>query len=129
MKKLTIVMSLLAVAALSGCSHQPRLTWNDYQDRLYDHYGQTITDEEYLAALLEAVEDSKKTGITLAPGLYAEIGTFYARAGKLEDAIPYYEMEAKNFGDSPETEGSLVKVISGSLGKHDPNKLVIEEIK
>ena len=35
----------------------------------------------------------------------------------------------QNFGDSPETEGSLVKVISGSLGKHDPNKLVIEEIK
>ena len=96
MKKLTIVMSLLAVAALSGCSHQPRLTWNDYQDHLYDHYGQTITDEEYLAALLEAVEDSKKTGIMLAPGLYAEIGTFYARAGKLEDAIPYYGKLFKN---------------------------------
>lgn len=31
----------------------------------------------------------------LAPGLYAEIGTFYARAGKLEDAIPYYEMEPR----------------------------------
>lgn len=88
MKKLTIVMSLLAVAALSGCSHQPRLTWNDYQDHLYDHYGQTITDEEYLAALLEAVEDSKKTGIMLAPGLYAEIGTFYAAPASSRTPFP-----------------------------------------
>ena len=115
MKKLTIVMSLLAVAALSGCSHQPRLTWNDYQDRLYDHYGQTITDDEYLAALLEAVEDSKKTGITLAPGLYAEIGTFYARAGKLEDAIPYYEMEAKTWPESKPFMDDLVTGIKRHL--------------
>ncbi len=35
----------------------------------------------------------------------------------------------QNFGDTPETEGSLVKVISGSLGKHNPNELVIEEVK
>ena len=109
------VMSLLAVAALSGCSHQPRLTWNDYQDHLYDHYGQTITDEEYLAALLEAVEDSKKTGIMLAPGLYAEIGTFYARAGKLEDAIPYYEMEAKTWPESKPFMDDLVTGIKRHL--------------
>lgn len=84
MKKLTIVMSLLAVAALSGCSHQPRLTWNDYQDRLYDHYGQTITDEEY-------------------------------RAGKLEDAIPYYEMEAKTWPESKPFMDDLVTGIKRHL--------------
>ena len=35
----------------------------------------------------------------------------------------------QNFGDSPETEGSLVKVISGSIAKHKASSLMIEEIK
>lgn len=104
-------MSLLAVAALSGCSnHQPRLTWNDYQDHLYDHYGQAITDEEYIAFLLEAVEQSKSSGVTLAPGLYAEIGTFYARAGKFEEAVPYYELEAQTW---PESKAFMDDLIGG----------------
>lgn len=111
MKHLTLVMSLLAVAAHSGCSnHQPRLTWNDYQDHLYDHYGQAITDEEYIAFLLEAVEQSKSSGVTLAPGLYAEIGTFYARAGKFEEAVPYYELEAQTW---PESKAFMDDLIGG----------------
>lgn len=33
-----------------------------------------------------------------------------------------------NFGDTPETEGSVVKVISGSLAGHKADTLVVEEI-
>ena len=33
------------------------------------------------------------------------------------------------FGDTPETEGSLVKVVKGSIAKHKADKLVVEEIK
>ena len=35
----------------------------------------------------------------------------------------------QNFGDTPETEGSIVKVVKGTLGKHSVSQLKIQEIK
>ena len=35
----------------------------------------------------------------------------------------------QNFGDTPETEGSIVRVVEGTLGKHAISELKIQEIK
>ena len=35
----------------------------------------------------------------------------------------------QNFGDTPETEGSIVRVVKGSLGKYKISELQIKEVK
>ena len=35
----------------------------------------------------------------------------------------------QNFGDTPETEGSIVRVVKGSLGQYKISELQIKEVK
>ena len=56
------------------------------------------------------MDEAEKRNVRLAPGLYAEIGTFYARAGKFEEALTYYELERKTW---PESQGFMTALIDG----------------
>lgn len=122
MKYKFVILSALTALALSGCATKERIVWNNYQDNLYDFYSQKITDEEYIATLLEAEQTSQEQSIPLAPGLYAEIGTFYARAGKLGEAIPYYKLEAQTWPESKPFMDKLVAGIEAHLARQKENQ-------
>lgn len=111
MKKTLLLAVMASSFALTGCvAPQTQWAWNRYNDHLFDYYGQSITGDEYLAFLLATVDEAKKRNVRVAPGLYAEIGTFYARAGKFEEALPYYELERKTW---PESQGFMTALIDG----------------
>ena len=122
MKYKFLILSVLASLALTGCATKERIIWNNYQDNLYDFYSQKLTDEEYIATLLEAVQTSQEQGIPLAPGLFAEIGTFYARAGKFADAISYYKLEAQTWPESKPFMDKLVAGIEAHLARKKENQ-------
>ena len=111
MKKTSLMfIAVLGVGLLSGCAPNTRWAWNNYQDHLYDYYGQKINGEEYIARVLAAVDEAKQRNVRVAPGLYAEIGTFYARAGDFDKALSYYELERQTW---PESEGFMTSLIDG----------------
>jgi len=111
MKKTLLFAVMASSFALTGCvAPKTQWAWNGYNDHLFDYYGQSITGDEYLVFLLAAVDEAEKRNVRLAPGLYAEIGTFYARAGKFEEALTYYELERKTW---PESQGFMTALIDG----------------
>lgn len=110
MKKRLFLVIASSSLLLTGCGSNTKWAWNNYQDHLFDYYGQSINDEEYLNFLLATIDESKSRNVRVAPGLYAEIGTRYARAGKYNEAITYYELERKTW---PESQSFMTALIDG----------------
>ena len=101
-------MALVSTVLLSGCVNHP-YAWNGYGDHLYDLYNHEETDDKYLQALLGAEQQSLQTHRKMAPGLYAEIGTAYLRAGDSAKATSYYQKEADTWPDAKPFMTSLIE--------------------
>jgi hypothetical protein len=74
---------------------------------MFTYAEQKITNEQMLEALLKTVELSQTNGRKVAPGIYAEIGTFYLRAGNKAEAVKYYDLEAAEW---PESKDFMTKL-------------------
>lgn len=103
-------LAVLTVTLLTGCSSTPttHYAWNDYPEIQRDRLEQKINDEAYLERLLGAVEEAQSRGVKVAPGIYADIGTFYARANQFSQAQKYYELEAQTWPESAPLMHALI---------------------
>jgi len=101
-----VLIGLLAVM-FSGCATD-LYQWGGYENQLYRKYKDPTQAEAVRLELEEHIRQVEQTRQKVAPGLYAELGTFYLEAGDTQSAIQYYEFERDAW---PESEGLMNAMI------------------
>lgn len=105
-----VVLLFTALILLSGCASQQGLyDWGQYQETLFVVYHDPALKEEALNNYLQFVETGGTPQHPLAPGLYAEAGTFMLEQGKTEEAIRFYKMEYEAWPESQPMLGAMIE--------------------
>lgn len=97
------IIGLLSISLLfAGCAKQKTLYyWGDYQSNLYDYYKVDKTSiEEQISSLQSIIEKAKSFGMSVPPGLHAQLGLLYAQTGQKTDALKQFETEKQLFPES-----------------------------
>ncbi|MDR9468598.1 DUF4810 domain-containing protein [Marinospirillum sp.] len=105
-KKLIFIVFLAVIG--TGCASNNRLyDWGQYEQTLFVFYHDPAQKEQalkdYLAFVQEHAGDPR-----LAPGLYAEAGTFLLEQGDVEGAVGFYRMEYDRWPESQPMLGALI---------------------
>ena len=109
MKTTIPILAVFIMMCLGGCATQNRPTyvWNNYSSSLYalkkDPGAQNLNKHKQV--LLSIMEDSKKEGRRVPPGVCCEYGYLLLTEGKGEEATKYFELEEQTYPES----GTLVK--------------------
>lgn len=103
------IPTLTALALLTGCAAPGLYQWGGYDQSLYAGY-KDVTKMEALRIKLEAhVGEMEKSNARVAPGLYAELGTLYLKAGANQKAIDFYTKERNAWPESRVLMTSLIQ--------------------
>jgi len=106
-----IVMRVLLISALAlvltACATD-LYQWGRYENQLYQQYKDPTQAEAARLGLEEHIRQVEQTKQKVAPGLYAELGTYYLEAGDSQSAIQYYEFERDAW---PESQGLMNSMI------------------
>jgi hypothetical protein len=103
------IPTLTALALLTGCAAPGLYQWSGYDQSLYAGY-KDVTKMEALRIKLEAhVGEMEKSNARVAPGLYAELGTLYLKAGATQKAIDFYTKERNAWPESRVLMTSLIQ--------------------
>ena len=103
------IPTLTALALLTGCAAPGLYQWGGYDQSLYAGY-KDVTKMEALRIKLEAhVAEMEKSNARVAPGLYAELGTLYLKAGATQKAIDFYTKERNAWPESRVLMTSLIQ--------------------
>lgn len=106
----TMLPLFTALILLSGCaSNQGLYEWGQYQETLFVVYHDPALKEEALKNYLEFVETGGTPQHPIAPGLFAEAGTFMLEQGEVDKAIKYYKMEHEMWPESQPMLGMLIE--------------------
>jgi hypothetical protein len=91
----------LAALACAACQAPTALYhWNGYDDALYRHYRQPQDREAYVASLRATIDGAREKGQRVPPGIYAEYGYALYEEGRAQEAIPWFELEARDWPES-----------------------------
>jgi len=96
---------------MTGCATPRRYDWNQYDQRLYKYYKNPEAATEFVSVMEAHVHSLEATGKKPAPGLYAELGTFYLKKGDAKTAVQYYNKEMLTW---PESKGLMVALIANA---------------
>ncbi|MBK1872019.1 DUF4810 domain-containing protein [Marinobacter sp. 1-3A] len=109
MNKPFIPMVLAAVLA-TGCAtgNKQLYDWGQYEQTLFVVYHEPEYKEQALSDYLAFVQTHNGQG-TLAPGLYAEAGTFLLEQGDVGGAVDFYKMEYEQWPESRPMLGILIE--------------------
>lgn len=103
------IPTLTALALLTGCAAPGLYQWGGYDQSLYAGY-KDVTKMEALRIKLEAhVGEMEKSNAKVAPGLYAELGTLYLKAGATQKSIDFYTKERNAWPESRVLMTSLIQ--------------------
>jgi hypothetical protein len=103
------IPTLTALALLTGCAAPGLYQWGGYDQSLYAGY-KDVTKMDALRIKLEAhVGEMEKSNAKVAPGLYAELGTLYLKAGSTQKAIDFYTKERNAWPESRVLMTSLIQ--------------------
>lgn len=103
-----MVMSVLVV---SGCVSPSHFQWGDYEQNLYDYYHEPGIKEKVIQNHLKMVAAQVEAGKKIAPGMYAEAGTFYLEKGDKASAVKYYKLEKQAWPDSAKLMDQLISTL------------------
>ena len=117
--------SLLTVAAaaviMSGCAEKPKplYSFGTYSESYYA-YKKDMSDESALA-LQKAIEEAiAKAGDSssgrVPPGMYANLGYLYLKAGKSKEAIASFEKEKRTYPESAHFMDRIIKKVETAEG-------------
>lgn len=111
-------LAVIAVALfLTACAAPKTLyDWGDYEQTLFIHYHEPALKEESLRNYITFVENAGTPEYPLAPGLYAEAGTFMLENGEADAAVSFYKME---YDAWPESRPMLSILIDNLGGQAD----------
>jgi hypothetical protein len=107
MKSALLYFSVAVLA--SGCATQASYDWNRYDQQLYDYYKSPNKSEDFVASMEAHVRALEATGKKPAPGLYAEVGTFYFKKGDAKTAASYYTKEMNAWPESKPFMSALIQ--------------------
>lgn len=86
-----------------GCATANKMYyWGDYSNSLYSCRKQA-TEENLLKhkqILENIIEESNKNDLRVPPGVYAELGYIYFRQNRNDEALKYFELEARTYPES-----------------------------
>jgi hypothetical protein len=97
--------------ALGACAAPRQYDWNQYDQRLYDYYKDPAASTEFVKSMEAHLKAVEASGRKPAPGLYAEVGTFYLKQGDMKTAIQYYNKEMTAW---PESKGLMTALIASA---------------
>ncbi len=107
-EKFLLPLALLVV--LTGCANNQGLyDWGQYQETLFVVYHEPELKEQTLKNYLEFVESGGTPQHPIAPGLFAEAGTFMLEQGDVDAAVRYYKMEYEAWPESQPMLGMLIE--------------------
>jgi len=98
------IISALAVSSIAGgCAVPPKMYyWGDYSKSVYA-CRKDGTDEQLIKhkqVLETIIEESQQHNCRVPPGVYAELGYIYFRQNKNDDAIRFFDLEAKTYPEA-----------------------------
>ena len=100
--------SLLCLLILTGCVTTRQYQWGSYENDLYAAYKEPARSERLTLGLQSLIGELEASKQKVPPGIYAELGTLYYQAGKLDDARALYEKESTTW---PESKGLMAALI------------------
>lgn len=110
--KLKLITVVCLAVLLTGCVTNKNLYhWGNYEDTLFAHFHEPDVKEEMLTAYLTFLEKQRGKNDTkkIAPGLFAEAGTFMLEQGDTKAAIRFYKLERSVW---PESEALMTMLIN-----------------
>src|SRR5512134_309398 len=87
------------IGVLQGCGPSRKYAWGRYDSSLYAHYKNPQDKEAYLERLGEIVRNAEAQD-SVPPGLFAEFGYALYEAGRIPEAIAYFEKERTKWPES-----------------------------
>jgi hypothetical protein len=121
-KQVKYAIPVIAVIILGGCGAQPAkplYNYAGYSDSYYA-YKKNMTPESTLQlekSIQEAIDgtDKSRSG-RVAPGLHANLGYLYLKAGKTNEAIASFTMEKAVYPESTLFMDKLINRIKATEG-------------
>jgi len=124
-RKITLFFVLAFIAYItSGCSNQPKplYTYGDYSEAYYASKKE-LTPESALKlqkSIEYAIEHSgESSSRRVAPGLYANLGYIYLKAGNTTKAIESFKKEKAIYPEAAHFMKRMIKKVEVAQGKID----------
>lgn len=118
-KKIGLLTITTAVFIMAGCSSQPKPLYS-YGNYSESYYGskKELTQESALAlqeSIKRAIENTENSRSgRVAPGMYANLGYIYLKAGKTQEAILSFEQEKVTYPESAHFMDRMINKIKVS---------------
>ncbi|WP_347331755.1 DUF4810 domain-containing protein [Marinimicrobium locisalis] len=104
------------VVLLSACTGPQTLyDWGQYEQTLFIHYHDPALKEQALKEYIAFIEQGGTQEHPIAPGLYAEAGTFMLEQGDIESAVKFYQMEHDAWPESRPMLSVLIENLEGQI--------------
>lgn len=121
-KNIKYLLSATAIILITGCvpqSPKPLYNYGNYSDSYYS-YKKNMTPETTLAlqnSIEKAIaETDKSESGRVPPGMYANLGYLYIKAGKRSDAIANFTKEKSIYPESTFFMDRLISRINATEG-------------
>lgn len=102
-KALILLAGILLASQLTGCAtpQPPLYHWGNYQQALYLHHQDGITQHAEQANALEAlIARAAASGTSVPPGVHAHLGMLYSEMGRDQEARHQLQLERQLFPES-----------------------------
>lgn len=118
-KLLGLILTLALTALLTtGCATDTSLySWGKYEQALFINYHEPEYKEQAIQQYISFINEQQSSNKTkpLAPGLFAEAGTFMLERGDYKNALVFYKMEYDTWPESRPMLGALIKNLEARL--------------
>lgn len=112
MKKVCYCIIVATILLMTGCA-QSRYAWDNYDQKLYNHYKNPGEKDTFVDDLKDIITKSEASG-RVPPGIFAEYGYVLYGQGNIPEAIEYFKKEKTQW---PESNVLMVKMISNAQGR------------
>jgi hypothetical protein len=98
----------LCIVSIAGCAPKTLYSWNNYDEKLYQHYKDPANNDEFVEQLREVISEAEESG-KVPPGLYAEYGFALFEKGSYPDASRYFKLESDKWPQSRVLMAKMIK--------------------
>jgi hypothetical protein len=118
MKKTLLVLLLVILSVGCAAKKDNMYDWGDYPHSLYKIKKEPSDEnlQNHKLVLVRIMEDSKKDGLRVPPGVYCEYGYILSKEGKTDDALKYYNLEMYTYPESAVFVKRLESKMTNSQG-------------